>query len=111
MSKAVVFLIPSLLDENGLAAIPSYIADIVTQCHVFFVENERSARRYLKKIRREIVIDDYEWYDLSDISRMSDTSEVSVTFRQKIREEKNIIYNSCFFFFYLLFSLPPLLYL
>lgn len=84
MSKAVVYLIPSTLAEDGLAAIPFYISDIIKQCQVFFVENERTARRYLKKISKEIIIDEYEWYQVSD------TLEVSDTFRQKIREEKKI---------------------
>ena len=47
---ATVYLIPSLLHEEGLRSIPSYIIDIVKQCQVFFVENERTARRYLKKL-------------------------------------------------------------
>ncbi len=79
-----VYLIPSLLDENGVEAIPAYIVDAVKKCSVFFVENERTARRYLKKIWKEIVIDDYEWYV------MSDTFEVSDTFRQKLKEGKTV---------------------
>ncbi|HAK12129.1 MAG TPA: SAM-dependent methyltransferase, partial [Chitinophagaceae bacterium] len=27
-----------------------------------FVENEKSARRYLKQLWREMVIDNYKWY-------------------------------------------------
>ena len=45
-----VYLIPSLLDESGVEAIPSYVIDAVKKCSVFFVENERTARRYLKRI-------------------------------------------------------------
>ena len=82
--KGIVYLIPSLLDENGIETIPSYIPAAVRNCSVFFVENERTARRYLKKIWKEIVIDDYEWYTVSD------TREVSDIFKQKIKERKNI---------------------
>ena len=81
---ATVFLIPSLLHEEGINAIPSYIIDAVKNCKVFFVENERTARRYLKKIWKEIVIDDYEWYTVSD------TSQVTDLFKQKLNEGKNI---------------------
>jgi 16S rRNA (cytidine1402-2'-O)-methyltransferase len=82
--KGIVYLIPSLLDENGIEAIPSYIPAAVKNCNVFFVENERTARRYLKKIWNEIVIDDYEWYTVSG------SAEVPDTFKQKIKEGKNI---------------------
>ena len=50
IQKGIVYLIPSLLDENGIEAIPSYIITVVKDCRVFFVENERTARRYLKKL-------------------------------------------------------------
>lgn len=63
-SNGTVYLIPSVLDEQGLAAIPAYIADAVKCCSVFFVENERAARRYLKSIWKEMVIDDYEWHTI-----------------------------------------------
>jgi 16S rRNA (cytidine1402-2'-O)-methyltransferase len=57
-----VYLIPSFIDEESLQTIPAYITDAVKECHVFFVENERSARRYLKQLWKEMVIDDYEWH-------------------------------------------------
>ena len=82
--QSTVYLIPCFLDENGIQTIPAYIKEAVMQCQVFFVENERSARRYLKMIWKEIVIDDYEWY------KMSDTLQVSDIFKQKISEQKNI---------------------
>lgn len=64
MSTGKVYLIPSFLFEDALETIPSYIIDAVKDCQVFFVENERSARRYLKKIWKEIVIDDYKWFTI-----------------------------------------------
>lgn len=82
--KGIVYLIPSLLDENGIDAIPSYIITAVKNCRVFFVENERTARRYLKKLWKEIVIDEYEWYVISD------APEVKEIFKQKMREGKNV---------------------
>lgn len=79
-----VYLIPSLLHEDGIHAIPSYIIDAVKNCQVFFVENERTARRYLKQLWKEIVIDDYEWYVISD------DKNIPIAFTQKLKEEKNI---------------------
>lgn len=82
--KSTIYLIPSLLDEEAIETIPPYIIDAVKDCQVFFVEKETTARRYLKKIWKEIVIDNYEWFVVSDASRASDT------FKQKIKEKKNI---------------------
>ena len=84
---AIVYLIPSLLHEEGFQSIPPYITDAVKQCQVFFVENERTTRRYLKKLAKEIVIDDYEWFTVSGASQAPDTYQI---FRQKIKEEKII---------------------
>jgi 16S rRNA (cytidine1402-2'-O)-methyltransferase len=78
---ATVYLIPSLLHEEGINAIPSYIIDAVKNCQVFFVENERTARRFLKKLWKEIIIDNYEWFIIND-----DTT----IFKQKLKEGKNI---------------------
>jgi len=58
---STVYLIPCFLDESAVQVIPPYVTDAVKQCEVFFVENERSARRYLKSIWKEMVIDNYEW--------------------------------------------------
>jgi 16S rRNA (cytidine1402-2'-O)-methyltransferase len=84
MSQAVVYLIPSLLDENGLAALPAYITDAVKSCRVVFAENERTARRFFKVLCKEIVIDDYEWHTLSA------GAETSARFREKIRQGNRI---------------------
>lgn len=59
---AQVFLIPCYLYEGVTETIPSYVLEAVKQCQVFFVENERTARRYLKSLWREMVIDDFKWY-------------------------------------------------
>ena len=56
-----VYLIPSLLNEEGLKALPPYLADAIKTCQVFFVENERTTRRFFKKLLPAIVIDDHEW--------------------------------------------------
>ena len=81
---ATVYLIPSLLHEEGLQTIPPYILDAVKKCNVFFVEDERTARRYLKKLDREIVIDDYEWFTMTNDEPNIDP------FKQKIKEGRTI---------------------
>jgi 16S rRNA (cytidine1402-2'-O)-methyltransferase len=77
-------MIPSLLHEEGLQTIPPYIIDAVKQCQAFFVEEERTARRYLKKIHKEIVIDDHEWFTITNENPNIDS------FKKKIHEEKTI---------------------
>ena len=81
---ATVYLIPSMLHEEGMQSIPSYITEIVKQCQVFFVDNERTARRYLKILAKEIIIDNYEWF------KMDTNDETGDSFRKKIKEEKAI---------------------
>lgn len=81
---ATVYLIPSLLHEEGLRSIPSYITDVVKQCQVLFVENERTTRRYLKILAKEMVIDKYEWFT------MTVDDKTANAFRKKIDEGKII---------------------
>lgn len=82
-----VYLIPTVLhdDEQALQAIPAYIANSVKKCAVFFVENERTARRFLKKIWREMVIDDYTWHTIHKAEE-----EVQKAFLATLKEGKNI---------------------
>ena len=82
---AQVYLIPSVLDESSTETIPVYIVDAVKKCQVIFAENERTARRFLKTICKEIVIDDYEWYTIHKAEH-----DVLQAFRQKLKEGKNI---------------------
>lgn len=79
-----IYLIPSVLDEDGFHTIPSYILQAIKETDTFFVENERTARRFLKKIWKEMVIDNYEWFTISD------SPEITASFSQKIKEGKTI---------------------
>ncbi len=82
---SVIYLIPSVLDETAADTIPSYIINAVKNCQVIFAENERTARRFLKSICKEIIIDDYEWFAIHKAEE-----EQKNNFREKIKEEKNI---------------------
>ena len=63
----------------------------IKNCQVFFVENERSARRYLKALWKEMVIDDYRWFVIDKhASDLTKNTETSRAFKQMLREEKNI---------------------
>lgn len=85
MEKACVYLIPSLLDEKGIHTIPPYVMEAVKNCQCFFVENERTARRFLKLLWKEMVIDDYEWFVIHKSER-----DAVDSFKQKLKEGKKI---------------------
>jgi 16S rRNA (cytidine1402-2'-O)-methyltransferase len=57
-----LYLIPCFLQEEAAHTIPAYVQKALANCAVFLVENERSARRFVKKIWKEMVIDDYTWH-------------------------------------------------
>ena len=84
-NKSIIYLLPSLIDDEAVQTIPAYIINAIKDCQVFFVENERTARRYLKKILKEIVIDDYEWFFIDKTE-----DKIQSAFKQKIKEGKNI---------------------
>ncbi len=83
-----VYLIPSLLHEEGVDTIPAYILEVIKNCQVFFAENERTTRRYFKQLWKvylpgqDIVIDDYEWHTIDDNS--------AGKFRNILKEGKTI---------------------
>ena len=77
-----VYLIPSLLHETGLDAIPSYVKETIKNCQVFFVENERTTRRFFKQLWREMIIDDYSWFTIDESSVPE--------FKRQLKEGKNI---------------------
>jgi 16S rRNA (cytidine1402-2'-O)-methyltransferase len=83
--RATVYLIPTFLDEDGMEALPDYILQAVKDSEVFFVENERSARRYLKKLWKEMEIDRYDWFI---IHKSEDI--VKQKFLQLLKEGKKI---------------------
>src|SRR3954462_11861160 len=83
--KGTVFLIPSFLYDMAVETIPPYVLDAVKQCQVFFVENERTARRYLKLLWREMVIEQYEWFAIHKAE-----PEVQQAFTRLLKEGKNI---------------------
>ena len=85
MKHSKIYLIPSVLDEMAIHTIPLYIIEAVKDSSVIFAENERTARRFLKSICKEIVIDDYEWFTIHKVEE-----DQLTVFRHNIKEGKNI---------------------
>lgn len=85
MSSGKVFLIPTVLHDDAIETIPNYILDAVKNCQIFFVENEKTARRFLKKLWKEMVIDDCQWFAIHKAEE-----EVKQQFIQLLKQGKNI---------------------
>ncbi len=81
----MIFLIPSFLSENAIETIPAYVLTALKSCPVIFAENERTARRFLKSMDREIVIDDFEWHTIHKAE-----DELVDIFKERITSGKNI---------------------
>jgi len=88
MNSPVVYLIPTVLQEDAIETIPAYVFDAVRDCQSFFVENERTARRFLKKIWKEMVIDAYEWHAIP--KQGEDEDVMLMAFMKNLKEKKNI---------------------
>ena len=80
-----VYLIPTVLAEGALDCLPQYLLPAVQQCTHFFVENERTARRFLKALWKEMVIDTYEWYTIKEL-----TPDTITHFKQALQQGKTI---------------------
>lgn len=67
MIKGLLYLVPATLGSpDTRLTIPSGMADLVRDIQVYIVENERSARRYLKLLDREIDIDRLTFFELNE---------------------------------------------
>jgi 16S rRNA (cytidine1402-2'-O)-methyltransferase len=84
-STALIYLIPTVLSEGAIECLPAYLLPAIKQCKVLFVENERTARRFLKLLDKQIVIDDFQWHAISELK-----NEVLVNFRNAIHNGKTI---------------------
>ena len=85
MTTSIVYLIPAFLDEEVTEVIPAYVLEAVRSCQVFFTENERSARRYLKSLWKEMPINEFQWYTIHKAEE-----EIQQEFLQALRANKNI---------------------
>jgi 16S rRNA (cytidine1402-2'-O)-methyltransferase len=81
----VVYLIPAPLEESSLTSLPPYILTAIQSCPVFFVENERTTRRYFKKMYPAMVIDDHTWYNME-----KGAEDIRTAFIKEVRSGKNI---------------------
>jgi 16S rRNA (cytidine1402-2'-O)-methyltransferase len=83
--RSTVYLIPTFLDEEGMDVLPAYILQAIKAAEVFFVENERSARRFLKKLWKEMDIGSYPWFVIH-----KNEDGVKQEFLQQVKQGKQI---------------------
>lgn len=79
-----VYLIPSVLHEDGYDSIPVSVREKIKACRVFYVENERTTRRFFRALDKSIVIDGYEWV------LMDDQVATREQFKKDLKDGKNI---------------------
>ena len=64
--ETALYLIPCTLGDTPIEKVlPAYNRDIIVGISHFIVEDVRTARRFLKKVEREINIDDLTFYELN----------------------------------------------
>lgn len=80
-----VYLIPTVLAEGVVETIPAYVLDAIKDCQVIFAENERTARRFMKMLDKQIVIDNFTWHTIHKAEE-----EQVQQFRESVSREKNI---------------------
>ncbi len=85
MKTGKVFLLPMVLHEEGFDALPTDLVKWIQQCDAFFVEEEKTARRFFKKLWKEMVIDNYIWYSIHKVE-----AEQINAFIQLLKQGKNI---------------------
>ncbi|MFH2142498.1 MAG: SAM-dependent methyltransferase [Bacteroidota bacterium] len=73
---AKLYLIPNLLGESSInAVLPANINQIIASIKHYIVEDERTVRRFLKKIDSGIQIDELTFYVLNKQTKKNELSE------------------------------------
>ena len=73
--ETALYLIPVTLGDTAIESVlPSYNKEVILNIRHFIVEDVRSARRFLKKVDREIDIDALAFYTLNKHTSPEDIS-------------------------------------
>ncbi len=64
--QGTLYLIPTTLGDCDLnTVLPSYNSEIIKKIHFFIVEDVRTTRRFLKKVDKDIDIDQLQFFELN----------------------------------------------
>jgi 16S rRNA (cytidine1402-2'-O)-methyltransferase len=80
-----LYLIPVPLTENALETIPEHVKTLSCSLKYFFVENVRTARRYLKSIDKSVDIDAIQFQEIN-----SQTPPDLNVFRKWLKEGNDV---------------------
>ncbi|MHB1922796.1 MAG: SAM-dependent methyltransferase [Chitinophagaceae bacterium] len=61
-----IYLIPCPITQGGNFSIPAYVREVLNKLTCFFVENERSARRFLKSMDPSLDMDQMELFLMNE---------------------------------------------
>jgi len=75
--KSALYLIPCTLGDNKSIdkVIPSYNKEIIKRLKIFFVEDLRTARRFLKSVEKTIDIDSLEFFEINEHTSPKEVDE------------------------------------
>ena len=86
---AKLYLIPNAISEDPSAfTIPEYVGNLIGSLRLFFVEDEKSAHRLLKKINPKIPLQDCEFQALNEHTPSGD---VKAYLERLLRDDAGII--------------------
>jgi 16S rRNA (cytidine1402-2'-O)-methyltransferase len=84
---AELYLVPNILSEGEWQnVLPARVLDVLTHTNYFIVENLRTARRFLKKVNRDIDIDKLIFFELNKYTEARHLPE----FLQPLSQGENI---------------------
>jgi 16S rRNA (cytidine1402-2'-O)-methyltransferase len=71
-----LYLIPSALSEDNQLVLPQYALEVATNLNEFIVENEKTARHFLKAIGVKSPLQNLTLYSLNEHTKSSDISKL-----------------------------------
>jgi len=80
--EAQLYLLPVPLSETDIQTIPQYNREIIGQIKFFIVERTRTARRFIRKLAPEVVIDDLTFFELNKRTTSDELAQMLAPIRQ-----------------------------
>ncbi|QNL21439.1 SAM-dependent methyltransferase [Hyphobacterium sp. CCMP332] len=63
-----IYLIPTPISEEGYGHLAEISKELITTLELFFVENQKNSRRFIKTLHPEAIIDNLEFVDIGKYS-------------------------------------------
>lgn len=86
-NMATLYLVPSLLsDSQWQNVLPAQVFSVLSDTKYYLVENTRTARRFMKKVNREINIDECTFFEINKRTASADLPR----FLEALKEGNNM---------------------